>query len=208
MIWLHPIPFKISIPKCNHQKQTPLSKPVCRFVRFFQRNRKVPASGHSGLKSKISEKMLFQLWNAHSMLKIYAALNKERDVASFRHRVTIRTIRTMRWYFYIAHYCISLLAYPNNREFTRSNRVYGHFCWNYFREILSYSQREFWIMWNRQNRLIHITDKTFTKALVNILIGWYNFHRSNSASKNCPLWNWLFFESSITYLFLKIILLS
>ena len=191
MIWLHPIPFKISIPKCNHQKQTPLSKPVCRFVRFFQRNRKVPASGHSGLKSKISEKMLFQLWNAHSMLKIYAALNKEKDVASFRHRVTIRTIRTMRWYFYIAHYCISLLAYPNNREFTRSNRVYGHFCWNYFREILSYSQREFWIMWNRQNRLIHITDKTFSKALVNILISCYNFHRNMKAlpKEMCPLWN-------------------
>ena len=56
-----PIPFKISIPKCNHQKQTPLLKPVCQFERFFSKKRKVPVSGHSGLKSKISEKMLFQL---------------------------------------------------------------------------------------------------------------------------------------------------
>ena len=40
MISFPPIYCKISVPKCNHQKQTPLLKPVCRFVRFFQRNRK------------------------------------------------------------------------------------------------------------------------------------------------------------------------
>ena len=35
-----PYTFQDFHPKCNHQKQTPLLKPVCRFVRFFQRNRK------------------------------------------------------------------------------------------------------------------------------------------------------------------------
>ena len=35
-----PIAFKISVLKCNHPKQAHLLKPVRRFVRFFQRNRK------------------------------------------------------------------------------------------------------------------------------------------------------------------------
>ena len=180
IIWLRPIPFKLSVPTCNYHRRTPLLKPVCGFVSLFQRNRKVPTTGHSGLKSKISEKILFQAWYAHSMHKICAALNKEKDIASFRNPLPIRT---MTWYFHIDDYCIDLLAAPNNREFTRSNRVYGHFCWNHFWEILSYRQREFWIMWNLQNRPINITDKTLSKALVNILIGWYNFHRCNRASK-------------------------
>ena len=107
---------------------------------------KVPVSGHSRLKSNISERMLFQLWNAHPMHKFCAALNKEKSVASFRNPVPIRTIRAMTWFFHIADYCTDLLAYPNNREFTWSNRVYGHFCWNCFWEILSYTQGEFWIM--------------------------------------------------------------
>ena len=34
-----PISFKISIPKYYHHSRTPLLKPVCRFVRFFQRTR-------------------------------------------------------------------------------------------------------------------------------------------------------------------------
>ena len=61
------------------------------------------------------------------MLRICVALNKEKGFASFRHRVTVRTIRTIR-YYHIAEYCIGLLAFPNNREFAQSNRVYGHFC--------------------------------------------------------------------------------
>ena len=105
------------------------------------------------------------------MLKIWAALNKEKGFASFRNPVPIRT---MIWYFHLADFCIGLLAFHYNREFARSNRVSGYFCWNYFREILSYSQRKFWRMWNLQNRLFHITDETLSKALVNISIGWYN----------------------------------
>ena len=35
-----PYTFQDFHSKCNHQKQTPLLKPVCRFVRFFQRNQK------------------------------------------------------------------------------------------------------------------------------------------------------------------------
>ena len=104
---------------------------------------KVPVSGHSRLKSNISERMLFQLWNAHPMLKICVALNKEKGIASFRNPVPMRTIRTMIWYFHITDIWIDLLAFPNNREFTRSNRVYGHFCWNYFWELLSYRQKSF-----------------------------------------------------------------
>ena len=109
------------------------------------------------------------------VLKICATLNKEKIIATLRWWVTMWTIRTMKWYFHIADYCISLLAFPNNREFAQSNRVYGHFCWNYFWEILSYSQREFWRMWNPQNRPINITDKTFIKALVKIFMDCYNF---------------------------------
>ena len=61
IIGLHPIPFKISVPKCIHHIRTPLLKSVYRFVSLFQRNRKkVPASEYLGLKSKISEKILFQ----------------------------------------------------------------------------------------------------------------------------------------------------
>ena len=146
MIWLHPISFKISVPKCKHQKQTPLLKPVCQFERFFSKKRKVPVSGHSGLKSKISEKMLFQPRYTSPMHKICFALNKEKGFASFRVQVTMRTIRAMTWFFHIADYCTDLLVYPNNKEFTWNNRVYGHFCWNCFWEILSYTQGEFWIM--------------------------------------------------------------
>ena len=113
------------------------------------------------------------------MLKNCVALNKEKAIASLRHQVTIRTIRTMTWYFHIADFCTDWLGFPNNREFARRNRVYGHLCWNYFWKILSYRQKGFWRMWDLQNRLFHITDKTLNKALVNIPIGWYNFHRSN-----------------------------
>ena len=45
------------------------------------------------------------------MHKICVALNKEKDTAPFRHRVTMRTIRTMTSYIYIVHYCIGLLAF-------------------------------------------------------------------------------------------------
>ena len=34
--------------------------------------------------------------------------------------------------FSYADFCIGLLAIPNNREFTRRNRVSGHFCGNFF----------------------------------------------------------------------------
>ena len=40
MISLHPISFKISVPKCIHHSRTPLLKPLCRFVSLFQSNRK------------------------------------------------------------------------------------------------------------------------------------------------------------------------
>ena len=112
----------------------------------FKEIGKVPTSGHLGLKSKISEKMLFQPRYTSPMHKICFALNKEKGFASFRVQVTMRTIRAMTWFFHIADYCTDLLVYPNNREFTWSNRVYGHFCWNCFWEILSYTQGEFWIM--------------------------------------------------------------
>ena len=171
---------------------------------------KVPVSGELRFKSKISEKMLSKPWYAHPMLKICVALNKEKNIASFRNPVTIRTIWTMNWYFRIADFCIGLLVFTNNRGFTQRNRVYGHFCWKYFWEILSYRQREFWRMWNPQNRLFHITDKTLMKAIVNISVSWYNllgswksFRKKNVHDDTCR-----FSESSITSLFLKIILLS
>ena len=43
------------------QQNTPVEAcvPICK--PFQKKSEKVPASGHSGLKSKISEKMLFQL---------------------------------------------------------------------------------------------------------------------------------------------------
>ena len=183
IISLRPLPFKISIPKYNHPRLTPCWSLCADLCDFFKEIRKVPVSGHSGLKSRISERMLFQTTLHSPMLKICAALNKENDIASFRNPVPMRTIRTMIWDFYIAYYCIGSLAYPNNREFAQSNRVSGHFCWNYFWEILSYRQREFWRMWNPQNCLFHITDKTLSKALVNIPISWYNLFSSRKTSQ-------------------------
>ena len=181
-----PKTFILLSPKYNQHSRTPLLKPVFRFVRFFWKSGKSTRHSHSGLKSKISEKLLFKPWYTSPMHKICSALNKEKDIASFRNLVpmrTIRTIRTITWFFHIADYCAGLLAASNNREFTWNNRVYGNFCCNIFWEILSYTQREFWIMWNRQNCPIHITDKTFSKALVNISTSCYNFHRSMNASQ-------------------------
>ena len=128
MIWLHPIPFKFSVPKCNYHRRTSLLKPVWRFVSLFQRNRKSTRHSHSGLKSKISERMLFQTMLHSPMLKICVALNKEKGSTSFKHRVTIKT---MIWFFHIADFCIWLLVIPNNRDFTRSNRVYVESYWFY-----------------------------------------------------------------------------
>ena len=128
------------------QQNTPCWSLCADLCDSFKEIGKVPASGHSGLKSKISEKMLFQPRYTSPMHKICFALNKEKGFASFRVQVTMRTIRAMTWFFHIADYCTDLLVYPNNREFTWSNRVYGHFCWNCFWEILSYTQGEFWIM--------------------------------------------------------------
>ena len=146
MIWLHPIHCKISVPKYNCLRITPCWSLCADLCDSFKEIGKVPTSGHLGLKSKISEKMLFQPRYTSPMHKICFALNKEKGFASFREQVTMRTIRAMTWFFHIADYCTDLLVYPNNREFTWSNRVYGHFCWNCFWEILSYTQGEFWIM--------------------------------------------------------------
>ena len=143
----------------------------------------------------------------NDMLKNCVALIKEKDIASFRNTVTIRTIRTIRtmnWYFRIADFCIGLLVFNNNRGFTQKNRVYGHFCWKYFWEILSYRQREFWRMWNPQNRLFHITDKTLSRALVNISVSWYNLLGSwKSFQKNFHDDTCCFSKSAITSLFLN-----
>ena len=81
MIWLRPLPFKISVPKRRSpQRNTPVEAcvPICK--PFQKKSEKVPASGHSGLKSKISEKMLFQPRYTSPMHKICFALNKEKDV--------------------------------------------------------------------------------------------------------------------------------
>ena len=156
--------------------------PICE--PFPKKSEKYQPQGILGLNRGFRRECFSNYAMHNPMHKICVALNKEKGIASFRNPVTMRTIRTMKWFFHIADYCTDLLAYPNNREFTWSNRVYGHFCWNCFWEILSYTRGEFWIMWNRQNRLFHITDKTFSKALVNILIGWYNFHRSMKAPQN------------------------
>ena len=64
---------------------------------------------------------------------------------------------------------------------------------NFFQDLTNSKYRDCSVTWeiskpmdvlvyNRRFR-----ESNFSGDLVNILIGWYNFHRSNSASKNCPL---------------------
>ena len=54
----------ISISKYNHPRITPCWSLCADLCNSFKEIGKVPASGHWGLKSKISERMLFKLCNA------------------------------------------------------------------------------------------------------------------------------------------------